>query len=725
MERRLAAILVADVVGYSRMMGEDEAGTLARLQVCRRDVIDPAIAQFHGRIIKLMGDGALIEFHSVVDAVQCAASIQRALAAAEAGADGDRRIQLRIGINLGDVMVAGDDIYGDGVNIAARLESAADPGGICISGSAYDQVVHKVDAGFASLGDLRLKNIADPVRAYRVLLDPAAAKKVPARPRKSKARFAAMGVAGLLLVAAAIAAVFFWRTPATSARPSVAVLPFANSSEDPREAYFADGITEDLITDLAKMSALDVISRNSVFKYKGQPAVPQEVARELNVRYVVEGSVRRSGDQIRITAQLIDTATGATPWAERYDRNAAEVFAIEDEVVGSIVKALGITPTAMETGMLTRLPTTNLEAYDYFLRGEQAARSGQRPQLRKALDLYGKAVALDPAFAEAYAADARTAVFVWRNAYDDVLPTPVAKKRAYEMAGRALELNPRLSQPYATLAALQSVDGQYDQALVSARRSVALGPNSVDAHIALGFVLTSAGRHAEAAAAIATAQRIDPDLSATDRQVAGLVSILNGNLPEAMATLEQARSETQGVDDIHILLAMAYAEAGRMDDARKEVAEALRLTPGINVEYQRLNFAHFRDSRDLEALLGALRKAGFPQWPYGFQGEERDRLSGEDISRLVFGHTLQGKVHSGSPAIMQIDRDGKVVFRTATLLISGKALVDRGKLCQQSASLVTLGRIDCGPVYRRDSAGDGLAYAYVNGTNVFYFSPIE
>ena len=318
MERRLAAILVADVVGYSRMMGEDEAGTLARLKDCRREVIDPAIAQYHGRVIKLMGDGALIEFASVVDAVQCAAAIQRSLAA-NGGATADpRRIQLRIGVNLGDVIVEGDDLYGDGVNIAARLEATADPGGICVSGTAYDHALHKVDVAFESLGELALKNIADPVRAYRVLFDPAAArKKAPARPRRSKVRFAVVGAAALLLVAA-IAAVFFWRAPTTPARPSVAVLPFANSSEDPKEAYFADGITEDLITDLAKMSSLDVISRNSVFKYKGQPAVPREVARELNVRYVVEGSVRRSGEQIRINAQLIDTATGATRWAERF-----------------------------------------------------------------------------------------------------------------------------------------------------------------------------------------------------------------------------------------------------------------------------------------------------------------------------------------------------------------------------------------------------------------------
>jgi adenylate cyclase len=719
LERRLAAILVADVVGYSRMMGEDEAGTLARLKDCRREVIDPAIAQYHGRVIKLMGDGALVEFASVVDAVQCAAAIQRAMATHGGEA---RRIQLRIGVNLGDVIVEGDDLYGDGVNIAARLEATAEPDGICVSGTAYDHALHKVDVGFESLGELALKNIADPVRAYRVLLDPAAVKRVAARPRKSMAKFAVMGVAALLL-AAAVAAVFFWRTPATSTRPSVAVLPFANSSEDPKEAYFADGITEDLITDLAKLAAVDVISRNSVFKYKAQPAAPREVARELGVRYVVEGSVRRSGEQIRINAQLIDTATGATPWAEKFDRAAADVFAIEDEVIGGIVKALGIKPTVMEAGMLTRPPTTNLEAYDYYMRGEQAARSGLRPQLRKALEFYGKAIALDPNFADAYAADGRTAAFVWRNTYDDVLPSPVAKKRAYEMAGRALDLNPRSSQPYATLAVLQAVDGQYDQAIASARRAVGMGPSNVDAHVALGFVLSAADQHAEAAAAIQTAQRLDPNLSATDRQVAGMVLFLHGDHAGAIGTLEQARADAPGVDDIHTLLAAAYAVAGRMDEARAAVAEALRLSRNLNVEGLRLGFSFFRNSRDTEALVDAWRKAGFPIWPYDFKGDERNRLSGEGISRLVLGHTLQGTLHEGAPALMQIGRDGKMVFRSPTLLITGKIIVDGDRLCQQSES-GALGRFDCGPVFRR-AAGAEPAYTYVNSANVFQFLPID
>ena len=393
-------------------------------------------------------------------------------------------------------------------------------------------------------------------------------------------------------------------------------------------------------------------------------------------------------------------------------------------MIGGIVKALGIKPTVMEAGMLTRLPTANLEAYDYFLRGEQAARSGLRPQLRQALEFYGKAIALDPAFADAYAADARTAVFVWRNSYDNVLPSPVAKKRAYEMASRALELNPRSSQPYATLAVLQAVDGQYDQALASARRAVSLGPNNVDAHIALGLVLSSAGQHAEAVAAVGAAQRLDPNLSATDRQVAGLVLLLQGDHAGAIKTLEQARAGATGVEEIHTLLAAAYATIGRMDEARAAVAEAVRLVPTASIEGFRAGYSHFRDSRAIETFLRALRKAGFPQWPYDFQGDERDRLKGEDISLLVLGHTVRGMINAGSPAIMQTGRDGEMFFRSATLLVTGTAFVDQDRLCLQSESFVTE-LPDCGPVYRRATKGDEPAYAYVNSAVVFYFSPVE
>jgi TolB-like protein/class 3 adenylate cyclase len=382
MERRLTAILAADVVGYSRLMGEDEVGTLARLKTCRRELVDPAVEEFHGRIVKLMGDGALVEFASVVDAVQCAAAIQRRMAGHDQGAPEAQRIRLRLGVNLGDVIVDGNDIYGDGVNVAARLEGLADPGGICISGTAFDHAVNKADVGFASLGELRLKNITGPVRVYRVLLNPDDAGKKVGRPHWPSPRVKILAGTGALLIGF-LAFAFEWQKPLTPQRPSVAVLPFANLSGDPSQDYFADGISDALITDLAKLSGLDVIARNSVSAYKGSPVVLADVARNLRVRYVIEGSVQRAGEQTRINAQLIDTKTGDHLWADRFDRRAAEVFAVQDEMSRGIVKALGMTPTASETERIGRPPTANLEAYDHYLRGEQAARTGRASALSR------------------------------------------------------------------------------------------------------------------------------------------------------------------------------------------------------------------------------------------------------------------------------------------------------------------------------------------------------
>ena len=628
MDRRLSAILAADVVGYSRLMGEDEVGTLERLKGCRRELIDPAIAEFHGRIVKLMGDGALVEFASVVDAIGCAAAIQRRMSTHDQGVAEARRIRFRIGVNLGDVIVEGDDIYGDGVNVAARLEGLAQPGGICISGAAFDQVLNKAAVGFASLGEKRLKNIADPVRVYQVLLDPhLVGKRAAAASRPRPRTLVLVGIAALLLASLGLA--FEWRKGAAPQRPSVAVLPFANLSGDPSHDNFADGIAQGVITDLAKLSELDVIASNSVSGYRGRPVVLAAVARDLGVRYVVEGSVQRSGEQIRIDAQLTDTTTHEHLWADHFERGAADIFAVQDEMSRDIVKSLGMKPTALEKQRMARPPTTNLEAYDDYLRGEQAARAGRPAALREALDSYAKAVALDPKFAEAYAADARTAVYVWRNNYDDVLQSAPARKRAYESAGRALQLNPDLSLPYAMLAIFQVVDERYDEAVESARRAVALGPGDVEAYVALGYVYLFAGKFAEADAAIENALKLDPNLSPIDRQVAGLVYFFKGDNDRAIAALERARDEAPGIPQILLALAAAYERAGRIGDARAAVVQGIQFPPNYtSIAAIKVNWGHFRDVNDLAFLVEALRKAGLPEWPFGFSADKRDRLEG-------------------------------------------------------------------------------------------------
>ena len=727
MERRLTAILAADVVGYSRLMGEDEVGTLARLKTCRRELVDPTIEEFHGRIVKLMGDGALVEFASVVDAVQCAAAIQRRMAGHDQGAPEAQRIQFRLGVNLGDIIVDGNDIYGDGVNVAARLEGLAAPGGVCISGTAFDHVVNKADVGFASLGEQRLKNIADPVRVYRVLLDPGRPGKKAGRSYWPGARtmYLAMIVTGIgALLAAFVVMLFELQKPPAPHRPSVAVLPFANLSGDPSQDYFADGITDALITDLAKLSGLDVIARNSVSAYKGRPIVLADVARNLGVRYVVEGSVQRAGEQTRINAQLVDTTTGDHLWADRFDRGAAEVFAVQDEMSRDIVKSLGMTPTASETQRIARPPTANLEAYDYYLRGEQAARTGRASALREALDFYARAVALDPDFAEAFAADARAAVNVWRDNLDTVLQSALARKRAYENAGRALQLNPDLSLPYAMLAILQVVDERYEEAIASAKRAVALGPGDVEAHVALGYVYLVAGQFAEAAAAIDTALKLDPNLSPADREVAGLVFFFNGENDRAIATLERARADAPGAVNILVALAAAYARAGRISDARAAVAEGIRVPPNnSSLAAIRVTWAHFRNAKDLTFLVDALREAGLPEWPFSFSADEHDRLDGEAIAQLVLGHTLQGHIEPGFPTMMQIGQDGRTAYRSSRQFLTETVIVDRDKLCEKSENM--FGRADCGPVYRHGSVAGEPSYAYVNSSKVFYFSPVK
>ena len=731
MERRLAAILAADVVGYSRLMGEDEVGTLARLQSCRRELVNPTIEEFRGRIIKLMGDGALVEFASVVDAVQCAAAIQRRMAGRDQDTTEARQIRFRIGVNLGDVIVDGNDIYGDGVNIAARLEAMAEPGSICISGTAFDHALHKVDVGFVSLGEQRLKNIADPVRAYRVMLDPGESGKIVVARRRLGSQVMMLASGAVLLIALLVGVFAWqWQKPSTSGRPSVAVLPFANLSGDSSQDYFADGITEDLITDLAKLSSLDVIARNSVFAYKGKPLVLADVGRDLGVRFVVDGSVRRTGDQIRLNAQLIDIATGDNLWANRFDRGIAEVFAVQDEISREIAKALGVQPSAAESERMARPPTANLEAYDTYLRAEREARTGRRDGLSGALALYEKAQELDPTFAEAFAADARTSVYVWRTGFDDITQGALARKRAYEKASRALELDPESSSPYAVLGVMQVIDRRYEDAITSAERAVTFGPGNAETQIAVGYVQLFAGNHSDAAVAVETALKLDPNLSPINREVVGLVFLLQGDTARAIESLERTRDDAPAAGGFRILLAAAYARAGRLNDAKAAIAEGLRLVARTE-SFARVRslasfrniFAHLRNAEDFTLIVDALREAGLPEWPFAFTADEKDRLKGDEITSLVIGKTLKGQLEpDGQPAIMQIGQDGTAGFRTMTRMLTESVYVDRDLLCEQSENL--FGRPVCGPVYRRTDAAE-RGYSYVNATMVFHFVTVD
>ena len=469
--RRLAAVLAADVVGYGRLMGQDESGTMAALKARRKGVLEPLVARHHGRVFKVNGDGVLVEFSSAVNAVQCAIELQHGMAAENGDVPEARQIVLRIGINLGDVMVEGNDLYGDGVNISARLEAIAEPGGILISGTAFDYVKNKLSAGFVDLGAQALKNIADPVRIYRV-------EGTPRAP---------------LISAAAV-------------KPSIAVLPFANMSGDSEQEYFSDGITEDVITDLSKISALHVVARNTVFTYKGRPVKIEQAAHELGVRYVLEGSVRKAGSRIRVTAQLIDGKDGGHLWAERYDRELTDIFAIQDEITQAIVDQLKVKLLPEEKKAITAAPTANVEAYTYYLRGRQFFQEWTKSYLMLARRMFTKAVELDPRYARAYAgiADCESALHVWYS-------PEVSIDNILAMSARALELDPNLAEAHASRGLALHHGDRLDEAIAEFERALALDPNLYEANFFYARLRWAHGDFEDCARLFARAAEIRPD----------------------------------------------------------------------------------------------------------------------------------------------------------------------------------------------------------------------
>src|SRR5262249_11608923 len=472
-QRRLAAILAADVVGYSRLMQLDEAGTLAALKTRRREVLQPEIARHRGRIVKVMGDGVLIEFASAVDAVECAVVLQEGMESANDGLPEDRRIVLRIGINLGDVMVEGSDLYGDGVNVAVRLEALADPGGILASGTAYDYVRNKVQVGFDDLGLQTLKNITEPVRIYRV------AGTTHAR------------------VVASTAAI---------ERPSVAVLPFVNMSGDPEQEYFSDGITEDIITDLSKISGLHVTARNSVFTYKGKPVDVQEVSQRFSVNTVLEGSVRKAGNRVRINAQLVSGRDGGHLWADRYDRDLTDIFAIQDEITRTIVDQLKVKLLPDERKAIGQAPTENVEAYTYYLRGRQFSHEWTKSYLLLARRMFSKAVELDPHYARAYAgiANCDSYLHAWRAA-------EVSLASVLDMSGKALELDPDLAEAHASRGLALDERQREEEAIAEFERALALDPDLYEANFFYARFSLERGDFEKAVKLLERAAEVRPD----------------------------------------------------------------------------------------------------------------------------------------------------------------------------------------------------------------------
>jgi TolB-like protein/class 3 adenylate cyclase/Flp pilus assembly protein TadD len=592
-ERKLAAILAADMVGYSRLMEADEEGTIARQKVHRAELVDPEIAAHGGRIVKTTGDGMLVEFASVVDAVKCAIAVQQSLAESEVNVPEDQRIHYRVGINLGDIVIDGDDILGDGVNVAARLEGLAEPGGVCISDVVHQSVAGKLDLAFDDLGDQQVKNIERPVRVYRVRTDAEMTGSVLATSAKRAARWKLPGVAAVLVAIIAAGGLAWWQPwapnvepalvqrTATSLpdKPSIAVLPFDNLSGDPEQEYFADGMAEDVITDLSKLSALFVIARNSSFQYKGQAVDAKRVGRELGVKFILEGSVRRAGDQVRINTQLIDAQTGGHLWAERYDGRLADVFALQDSVRERIVAALAVHLTAGEENRFARRDTDNVAAYDAFLQGWEHFNRRTPGDFVKAVGYLERAIELDPDYGRAHAA---LATIYWKSwlwsvmtmspaiasPWTRMLDIPVVyapdeAKKYLEVAMR----NPN-ALGHQVASEMRLYDREFDAAVTEAERAITLNPNDSSSYIALAQALIFAGREEEAMQFVDRAARLDPH-AGVNLFLSGLVRFSAPQLDQAATLFERALERSPFNREWNIPLTSAYSHLGRDQEARK------------------------------------------------------------------------------------------------------------------------------------------------------------
>jgi adenylate cyclase len=586
-QRRLAAILAADVAGYSRLMAADESGTLGQLRRLRAEVFEPKIAQFHGRIVGSAGDSLLIEFASAVNAVQCAVEAQRELDGQNASLPESRRMAFRMGVNLGDVIVEDNTIHGDGVNIAARLEKLAEPGGVCIGRTIYDQVKGKLAYAYDDLGEQRVHNMAEPVRAYRVRPPKASADSLPGSPVRDA-------------------------LPLPD-RPSIAVLPFQNMSGDVEQEYFADGMVEEIITALSRMRSLFVIARNSSFAYKGRSVDVKQVGRELGVRYLLEGSVRKSGNRVRITGQLIDAGTGAHLWAERFDGGLEDIFDLQDQVTASVVGAIAPKLEQAEIERARRKPTENLDAYDYFLRGMAAFHQWSNEANNEALRLFYKAIELDPNFAAAYAMAARS--------YSQRKSGGWMTDRAYEiaetarLAHRAGEIGRDDASALCSAgAALGFVAGDLDGAAAHIEKALVLNPNLAWAWLSSALVKVWLGE-AEVAIEHAThAMRLSPqDAQVFVMQFAiGLAHFFAGRYSEALTWAEMARRAQPVHAPSNALAAASGALVGNRAAADGAMAHLRQLMPELRMRNLK-DFVPIRRSEHFDRWAGAIRQAGLPE----------------------------------------------------------------------------------------------------------------
>jgi TolB-like protein/class 3 adenylate cyclase len=584
-ERRLSAILAVDVAGYSRLMGEDEEGTLARLRAIRRELGDPKIAEHRGRIVKTTGDGVLVEFASVVDAVRCAVDVQREMAARNREVAPAQRLEFRIGVNIGDIIIAEGDIFGDGVNIAARLEALAEPGGICLSAAAHEQVRDKLDFGFEDLGEQQVKNIARPVRTYAV----------------------ALGVSSRAPLAVA--------TPLPLPdKPSIAVLPFQNMSGDPEQEYFADGMVEEITTAIARLPWLFVIARNSSFTYKSKSVDVKQVSQELGVRYVLEGSVRKAGNRVRITGQLIDSATGAHIWADRFDGALDDIFELQDRVASSVAGAIEPKLRQSEIERATRKPTVNLTAYDLYLRALAQFHCYTDEGLAKAVVLLQQALAIDPAYAPAAALVGWCRMFQGVQGWGALSPEDIGE--ACRLARQALETERDDIETVALAAfTLFYLAGETAMAMAVLDRGLTLNPNVANAWMAKGMLKALRNQPELAIEAIDRALRLSPfdPLGFFRADSLAVAHLLAGRLEQAIDWADRALLDQPRFNPARRIKIAAEVHCGLLDEARAEVGRMLAIQPEVTIASFRANSARSAAPEFIDLVSAGLRLAGLPE----------------------------------------------------------------------------------------------------------------
>lgn len=616
MDRQLAAILAADVVGYSRLTKRDEKGTIAAVKNNLQNIIEPKVIQYKGRIVKLMGDGLLAVFPSVVDAVQCAVDIQHNIADRKEADVQASWLTYRIGVNIGDVVVEGDDIHGDGVNLAARLEALSKPGGICVSRSVFNQVKDKLDLTFESLGKKAIKNFPEPVTVFGINIDDKAeAIASPVIWQERSVRSPARRISVFVFIAVVlIAGVGLWFQPQFPSllqssllpeKPTIAVLPFANIGNDAKQEFFSDGITNDLITDLSRFSSLFVIAANSTFTYKGKAVKIQEIARDLGVRYVVEGSVQKSSSKTRINAQLIDATTGLHIWADRYDRENDDLFELQNELVKNIVSNLAVKVDVSERERALRKETNNLGAYDFFLRAIAEFDKGTKESYAKSKKFLNQAIALDPEYAKAFGllSKIHRASAAW--SWDD--DPESAMKLAYEFAQKAQRLAPDDYDSHLAMGSIHLYRKDYDKANASFQRVLELNPNDPDILVEMASPLIYLGRPEEAITQVETAMRYSPHFPEWYLGVLGWASYDAGRYEDAIAALNKYTNPPVW---IHRQLAASYVQLGRLDDAQKEANKMLEREPDYRIS--KANKWPYKDQSRWDRYANDLRIAGIP-----------------------------------------------------------------------------------------------------------------